>query len=45
MWPHIVSLAGERTGHGGQTRVTASRADGSAGSKRTANCAAEMYFM
>jgi len=35
-----VCLAGERTGHGGQTRAAASRADGPASSKEAANCAA-----
>ena len=37
----IVYLAGKRTGHGGRTHVAASRADGPAGSKEAANCAAK----
>ncbi|WP_054259870.1 hypothetical protein [Propionispora sp. 2/2-37] len=36
----IVWLAGERTGHGGQTLAAAPCADGPAGSKGAANCAA-----
>ena len=36
----IVYLAGKRTGHGGQTRAAAPRANGPAGSKEAANCAA-----
>lgn len=36
----IVWLAGKRTGHGGQTRAAAPRANGPAGSKGAANCAA-----
>ena len=47
MWPHIVSLFNysklsgrERTGHGGQTHAAAPRANGPAGSKGAAYCAA-----
>ncbi|TCL35113.1 hypothetical protein EV210_114133 [Anaerospora hongkongensis] len=35
----IIQLSVESTGHGGQTRAAASRANGPAGSKGAANCA------